>query len=125
MGTLSRRARILLVMICPLLASACAGGPIAYLGAAYSAADGVSYAATEKSIVDNAISNATGKDCRLLNPVVKGKDVCLPGERELLSKIEMMNRMLLDVDCDSWTFTELNEPKCINRIDREESRALP
>lgn len=129
MGTLKRRVQIFCILICPLLVSACAGGPLAYLGAAYSAADGVSYAATNKSVVDNAISGATGKDCRLLNPVIKGKNVC-PEDPEDARK--MVEKMLADKDCFGWSFNEQNEPICINRYERyrmsiegEESKAIP
>ena len=57
-----------------LLAGGC-GLPPALTVASF-AADGVSYAATGKSVTDHGISAATGHDCALLRPVTGDRPVC-------------------------------------------------
>lgn len=64
----------LLPPLLPLLAAGCAIPPAVTI--ASFAADGVSYAATGKSVTDHGISAATGHDCALLRPVIDDKPVC-------------------------------------------------
>jgi hypothetical protein len=63
-----------LLLLLPLLAAGCAVPPAVTV--ASFAADGVSYAATGKSVTDHGISAATGRDCALLRPVLDDKPVC-------------------------------------------------
>ncbi|MBM3541916.1 MAG: hypothetical protein FJX51_07705, partial [Alphaproteobacteria bacterium] len=63
----------------PTLLSACALPPA--LSLASLAADGLSYAATKKSVQDHALSAAVGEDCALWR-VVTGLAICRPNEAE-------------------------------------------
>jgi SPOR domain len=57
-----------------LLLGGCALPPAVTLASL--AADGVSYAASGKSVSDHGISAATGNDCALMRPVFTGKAMC-------------------------------------------------
>lgn len=61
-------------LLLTLLAAGCVLPPAVTI--ASFAADGVSYAATGKSVTDHGISAATGHDCALLRPVLDDKPVC-------------------------------------------------
>ena len=78
--------RILAVVVggvaAPILLSACALPPA--LSLASLAADGLSYAATKKSVQDHALSAAVGEDCALWR-VVTGLAICRPNEAESMA----------------------------------------
>jgi hypothetical protein len=80
-GSLRTFRWLLPPLLLPLLAAGCAVPPVVTV--ASFAADGVSYAATGKSVTDHGISAATAHDCALLRPVLADKPVCdtTPGER--------------------------------------------
>ena len=74
-------------LLLPLLAAGCAV-PAAVTIASF-AADGVSYAATGKSVADHGVSAATGHDCALLRPVIREKAVCDTAETERAREIRV------------------------------------
>jgi sporulation related protein len=66
--------RLAFLALAALLPAGCALPPVVTLASL--AADGVSYAATGKSVSDHGISAATGNDCALMRPVFTGKAMC-------------------------------------------------
>lgn len=66
--------RLAFLALAALLPAGCALPPAVTLASL--AADGVSYAATGKSVSDHGISAATGNDCALMRPVFTGKAMC-------------------------------------------------
>jgi SPOR domain len=66
--------RLALLALVALLPAGCVLPPAVTLASL--AADGVSYAATGKSVSDHGISAATGNDCALMRPVFTGKAMC-------------------------------------------------
>ena len=66
--------RLALLTIAALWLGGCVVPPAVTLASL--AADGVSYAATGKSVSDHGISAATGNDCALMRPVFSGKAMC-------------------------------------------------
>jgi hypothetical protein len=92
--------RIILPLFCLIMLSGCTGVGAIVLQAV-SAADLVSGVTTDKSITDNVISEATGKDCKVFR-VFKDRKICRGKEI----------RKLIDMDCRTYYWDEHDEPHC-------------
>ncbi len=92
--------RIILPLFCLIMLSGCTGVGAIVLQAV-SAADLVSGVTTDKSITDNVISEATGKDCKVFR-VFKDRKICRKKEIQ----------KLLDMNCRSYYWDEHDEPHC-------------
>ena len=64
--------------------------------------DTISYATTDKSLVDASMSSATKQNCTLSN-ALKGKRVC-----------KTYVDLLLELDCDTYSWDKNNRPYCKN-----------
>tara|TARA_B100001564_G_scaffold359798_2_gene383052 strand:- start:172 stop:474 length:303 start_codon:yes stop_codon:yes gene_type:complete len=92
--------RILVPFFCIILLSGCSGAGLVALQA-LSAADVASGITTGKTVASNALSVATGKDCKIFH-LFKGKNVC---EDTLVNH-------LIDMNCEIYSWDDDNVPYC-------------
>lgn len=74
-------------------------------------ADVISYAGTDKTTTDHALSYVTGKDCNTLN-VLKDKPICQYENMVLVEK-------MIDMNCHTYSFTHAHRPYCKPDINEE------
>ena len=92
--------RVLIPLLCLILLSGCSGAGMVALQA-ISIADVASGITTGKTVASNALSVATGKDCKIYH-LFKGKKVC---EEDAIDH-------LLNMNCEVYSWDDAGTPFC-------------